>query len=122
MPEIRLRQRAELCGLGFTYSTSKHFTKNEEKIQEFKETRDSRHISQNELGKAYFQHNMTYMDFKDLPRRTVRIEYFVMKSLIFLKIQNVMDINEDLPEVFINFLITRCLEVPLKIKLCQAKN
>ena len=76
MPEIHLRQRAELCELGFTYSTSKHFTKNEEKIQEFKETRDSRYISQNELGKACFQHNMTYGDFKDLPRRTVSDRVF----------------------------------------------
>ena len=27
-------------------------------------------VYQNELGKAYFQHDMTYRDFKDLTRRT----------------------------------------------------
>ena len=27
-------------------------------------------VYQNELGKAYFQHDMTHRDFKDLTRRT----------------------------------------------------
>ena len=40
--------------------------KNTERIQKFKETGDSRHIYQNELDKACFQHNMAYGDFKDL--------------------------------------------------------
>ena len=45
--------------------------KNKERIQKFKETGDSRYIYQNELGKACFQHDMAYGDFKDLIRRTV---------------------------------------------------
>ena len=45
-------------------------TKNKEKIQNFKETGDSRHIYQNELDKACFQQDMT-RDIKDLTRRTV---------------------------------------------------
>ena len=53
MPEINLRQP------GFTYSACRLFTKNKERIQKFKETRDSRYIYQNELDKACFQHNMT---------------------------------------------------------------
>ena len=53
MPEINLRQP------GFKYSTCRPFTKNKERIQKFKETRDSRYIYQNELDKACFQHNMT---------------------------------------------------------------
>ena len=53
MPEINLRQP------GFTYSACRPFTKNKERIQKFKETRDSRYIYQNELDKACFQHNMT---------------------------------------------------------------
>ena len=52
-PEINLRQP------GFTYSACRPFTKNKERIQKFKETRDSRYIYQNELDKACFQHNMT---------------------------------------------------------------
>ena len=55
---------------GFTFSASKLFTKNKERIQNFKETGNSRYIYQTELGKACFQHCMTYGDFKDLTRRT----------------------------------------------------
>ena len=52
-PEINLRQP------GFTCSACRPFRKNKERIQKFKETRDSRYIYQNELDKACFQHNMT---------------------------------------------------------------
>ena len=54
---------------GFTYSACGPFTKNK-RIQKFKQTGDSRYIYKNELGKACFQHGMTYGDFKDLNRRT----------------------------------------------------
>ena len=64
MPEMHLRQP------GFTYSDCGPFTKNEERIQKFKETVDARYIYQNELDKACFQHDMAYGDFKDLNRRT----------------------------------------------------
>ena len=64
MPEMHLRQP------GFIYSTCGPFTKNKERIQKFKETGDSRYIYQDELNKAYFQHDMAYGDFKDLTRRT----------------------------------------------------
>ena len=40
MPKIHLRQP------GFTYSAYRPFTKNNERIQKFKETEDSRHIYQ----------------------------------------------------------------------------
>ena len=53
IPEINLRQP------GFTCSACRPFTKNKERIQKFKETRDSRYIYQNELDKVCFQHNMT---------------------------------------------------------------
>ena len=39
-------------------------------MQKLKETGDSRHIYQNALDKACFQHDMAYGDFKDLTRRT----------------------------------------------------
>ena len=38
MPEMHLRQP------GFTYSACRSFTKNKERIKEFKKTRDSRYI------------------------------------------------------------------------------
>ena len=46
------------------------FTKNKERIQKFKETRDTSHIYKNELYKACFQHDMTYGDAKHIARRT----------------------------------------------------
>ena len=64
MPEMRLKQP------GFTYSASRPFTKNKERIQKFKETGDTNYIYKNELDKAGFQHDMAYGYFKDLVRRT----------------------------------------------------
>ena len=65
MPEMHLKQP------GFTYSACGPFTKNKKCIKRFKETWYSRHIYQNELDKACFQHDMAYGDFKDLNRRTI---------------------------------------------------
>ena len=48
---------------GFIYSACGTFTRNRERIEtfkEFKETGDSRDIYQNELDKACFQHDLTY--------------------------------------------------------------
>ena len=64
MPEMNLRQP------GFTYSASGSFIKYKERIQKFKQTKDSRYIYQNKPHKACFQHYVAYGDFKDLPRRT----------------------------------------------------
>ena len=64
MPEMHLKQPR------FTYSASCPFTKNKERIQNFKETGDTSFIYKNELDKTCFQHDMAYGDFKDLARRT----------------------------------------------------
>ena len=64
MPEMHLRQP------GFTYSACGPFTKNIERIKDFKETGDSSYIYQNKLDKACFQHDMAYGYFKHLNRRT----------------------------------------------------
>ena len=74
MPEIHLRQS------GFTYSVCGLFIKIIERIQEFKETKDSRSISQNKLGNVCFQHDMAYGDFKDLTRRTASDKIFCDKA------------------------------------------
>ena len=55
---------------GFTYSACGQVTKNEERIQKFKETGDTNYIYKNELDRACFQHDMAYEDFKDLAKRT----------------------------------------------------
>ena len=64
MPEMHSRQS------GFIYSACEPFTKIKEGIQKIKETGDSRYIYQNEIDKAYFEHDMTYGNFKDLAERT----------------------------------------------------
>ena len=69
MLEMHLRQP------GFTYSACGPFTKNKERIQKFKQTRDSRYIYRNELDKACFQHDMAYEDFKDLKKEQLLINF-----------------------------------------------
>ena len=56
---------------GFTYSACGPFTKNKEWIQKFKETGDKKYIYINELDKVCFQHDMAYVGFEDLAKRTV---------------------------------------------------
>ena len=64
MPEMHLKQPK------FTYSACEQFTKNKERIQNFKETGDTSYIYKNELDKTCFQHDMPYGDFKNLARKT----------------------------------------------------
>ena len=59
MPEMYLKQPK------FTYSASEPFTKNKKRTQKFQETGYSRYIHRNEPEKPYFQHDMTYGDFRD---------------------------------------------------------
>ena len=51
-------------------------------------------IYQNKLDKTCFQHDVAYGDFKHLPGRTASDKVHVIKHLIMLKIQNMMDIKE----------------------------
>ena len=44
----------------FTYSACGPFTEKTERIQKFKEVRDSRYVYQNALDKACFQQDMAY--------------------------------------------------------------
>ena len=79
MPEMHLKQP------GFTYSACGPFTKNKERIQKFKETGDTKYIYRNELGKARFQHDMAYGDFKNLARRTASDKVLRNKELDIAK-------------------------------------
>ena len=58
MPEMLLKQP------GFTYGACAPFTKSKERIQKIKETGDASYIYNNELDKAYFQHDMAYGNLK----------------------------------------------------------
>ena len=99
----------------FIYSACGPFTKKKERIQKFKGTGHSQYIYQNELNIACFQHDMAYGDFKGLTRRTI-LDRFRRKIL------NVMDINVDLLQWSINFLIKKFLVVVLKVRICQTSN
>ena len=111
MAELHLRQ------LGFTYGACEPCNQNKERIQKFKETGDLRYIYQSKLDKTYFQHDMAYGEFKDLPRTTAADKVLHVKV-----IQNIMDINADLIQWFINFSIKSLLVVVLEVELCQTKN
>ena len=56
--------------LGFTYSASRPFTRNKERIEKFMQTGNTDFIYRNELDKACFQHDMAYGKSKDLTKRT----------------------------------------------------
>ena len=75
MLEMHLRQP------GFAYSACGPFTRNKQRIQKFIKIGDTNYIYKNELGKACFQHDMAYGDFKDLKRRTKSDK--VLKDKVF---------------------------------------
>ena len=77
--EMHLRQPE------FTYSACGPFTENKEKIKKFKETADSRHIPQNEIDNAFFQHDMIYGGFKGLNRRTAADKALLDKTFNIAK-------------------------------------
>ena len=89
--KVHIRQPELMC------SPCRPFTKNKERIQKFKEAGNSKYICQNELDKASFQHDMSYRDFKGLPRRSAAVGYYVI--------------------YFINFMIKILQVVLLKMKL-----
>ena len=64
MPEMHLIQPR------FVYSACGPFTRNKERIKEFKLIGDTRYIYKNELDKACFQHDSAYAYHKDLINRT----------------------------------------------------
>ena len=116
MPKIHLRQP------GFTYNACAPFTKTEERVQNLKETGHSRYIYQNKLGKLAFKMTWFMEILKIYLEQQLRISCYVIKNLILIKIQNMMDIIVDLLQWFITFLIKSLLIVVLKKKLSSAKN
>ena len=79
MAEIHLKHP------GFTYSVCEAFTKNKERIRNFKETGNTKHIYRNELDKAGFQHDMAYGNFKDLAKRTTSDNFLSDKAFDIAK-------------------------------------
>ena len=69
----------------FTYSALERFTKNKQKHKNLKKLEIQDIIYQKELDKAYFQHDMAYGDFKDLPRKTASDRVFCDKAVNIIK-------------------------------------
>ena len=61
-------------------------------------------IYQNEPDEACFQHNIAYAGLRICLEEWLLLKYYVIKHVIFLKIQNI-DIIVDLIQWFLNFLI-----------------
>ena len=108
--------------LKLTYSAVRPFTKNRENNKKINEAGDSRKIYQNKLDKTCFQDRMTDGDFKDLLRGTAFDKVLYQKVSIMLKTPEVMDINLELLQWFLNLLIKKFEVVVLKMTICQTKN
>ena len=64
-----------------SWTISYHLTKTKKEYKNFKETENSKYIYQKKLDKAYFQHCMAFVDYKDLPRRTASDE--ILQDIVF---------------------------------------
>ena len=71
MPEMHLRQPR------FTYSFYEPLQKKQNKITKIQRNRRFRYMYRNELDKVCFQHDMTYGDFKDLPREWRLAKHYI---------------------------------------------
>ena len=106
---------------GFTYSACAPFTKNNERIQKFKETGDSRYIYQNELDKACFQHDMAYGDFKYLTRRTASDKILLDKAFNIAKNPKYDRYQRGIASMVYKFFDKKLLVVVLKMRIFQKK-
>ena len=85
---------------GVTYSPSRPFSQNKQRIQKFKETGESRYIYQNKLDRACFQHDMVYVGIWWIClEEKLLIKYYVIKHWM-------MDINGVLLQRFTFFYKT----------------
>ena len=87
-----------------------------------KEIDDSRYIYQNKQDKFWFQHNMVYGDFKDLPRRTVVDKALCDKAFNIAKYRKYDGYQRDILQWFKKFSIKRLQVVLLKVNLNQTNN
>ena len=113
IPEMHLRQP------GFTYSACGPFTKNKERIKSLKKQENQDIFIKTNYIKLVFN-TMWLMEILKIELdEQLLIKYYMIKHLILLKIQNMMDINVDLLQWSINFLIKKLLALVLKIIMFQ---
>ena len=88
MPELNLKQPV------FTYSASRPFTKNNERIWKFRKSGHLKHLYRNEIDKAYFPHDAPNSDSKYLAKRTISDKILKDAAMKLLKIGDMTDIKE----------------------------
>ena len=88
-------------------------------MQKIKETGDSRYIYPNKLDKDYFEHDMAYGVFKDLPRRTTSDKVLHNKAFNFAKNPKYAEYQISLASMVYKFFIKSLLVVLLNSKLFQ---
>ena len=115
MAEINLKQPE--C----TYIACRPLTKNKERIQKFNETGDSRYIYQNELDKSCFQHDIAFVDFEDLTRRTASDKILCDKAFDIAKNPKYDGWQRSLDSMIYNLFDKKRLVEQLKMKICQTK-
>ena len=103
MPEIYLGQP------GFTYNACGAFAKNKERSNT--KTWDLRYIYQNELDKAYFQYDMAYWDFKNLPRGIDSEKVLHDQAFNIAKNLKCIEYQRNLVSMVYKFLINVCFQL-----------
>ena len=84
IPELHLIQP------GFNYGACGPFTKQRERIYNFRETVNVKHLYRNELDKACFAHDAAYSDSKDLAKKIFQIRFQIIELMEMLEIGNMM--------------------------------
>ena len=92
-------------------------------MKKFRGTVDLRHISQNDLDKTCFQHDMDYGDVKDLNRRTFADTVLPDKAFNIVKDPKYDAYQLELASmVYKLFWLKKSLAVVLKLKIFLIKN
>ena len=91
-----------------------HLQENKERIRNFRETGDSRYIYQNELDKAYFQHDMAYENLKDLSRGTTSGKILHDKAFTVAKNRIYDGCWRELVSMVCNFVDTKTSDAAVK--------
>ena len=104
MSEMHLKHLERAAKIpAFTYNTCGKITKDKERIQKLKGTGDSSYIFWNKLDKAYFQDDMPYGDFKDLPRRTATVKVLRDKEFNIPKNSKYYGCQQSVASLFLIF-------------------
>ena len=118
---VRLVHEMHLRQPRFTYKTCRPFPKTKERKQKLKKkTGDSRYIYQNELGKAWFQHDVVYGDLKGLRRGATADKVLRGKAFNIVKNRKYDEHQRGLAAMVYNFFDKKTLAK--KLKLHQTRN